>query len=228
MSGSEVRKELAFAQQAEQARENNFLDPSMAPSITTKVELASKNFFTECFQLLTVDEEILKIKNGKTQLNQEAYIQALQAKFTKAVEENITGIDRDIYSIIDKYKTPLEKMLQTAVTKLAQEMDKPYKHSLEIKTEGKNRSGFDFPGKICDSLSHICHKASLILKTEFIAAELFKKSAKYGEKLKLNLEKQRVRNSKSSLKNSFPKTSQVEQLEQSREVNQSNSSVMRS
>jgi len=74
---------------------------------------------------------------------------------------------------------------------LAKEIESGKTTSLDTKANEQNRYWFNIPGKICDSLSNMFRQTSLMLGAEPTAAELFEKAAKYAEKLKLDLEKER-------------------------------------
>ena len=88
---------------------------------------------------------------------------------------------KELESLESKHSEPLKALIDNAVDKL---LDGD--NSLNQK---KERSWFNFPGKICDSLTKIFRDAALLMGAEPNAKELFEKAAKYSQQAKDNIEK---------------------------------------
>ena len=90
--------------------------------------------------------------------------------------------EKELKNIELNHKESLKSLIDNAVDKLL-EGD----NSLNQKTE--ERSWFNFPGKICDSLTKMFRDAALLMGAEPNAKELFEKAANYSQQAKNNIEK---------------------------------------
>ena len=169
----------------------------------SKIELAGKGLFKDCFDGFLEDDAMLslddKMKLSMPPEKKAEYSNLLEARFIKTINANVTGTG----SSEEKYRAELKSLITTAVAKLAEEISLG-NNSLQSEIDKQEvnkqqaRHWLNVPGKAYDGLANMFHKISVMLsKAEptkaKTAAEIFEQAGKYAEKAKIEVGKEQAR-----------------------------------